>query len=159
MKSIITFILVIFFSVNLFSQKISAGTSLGLISVDNNNSFNGNLYVAYNLNDKIAIGGDALFANGKSNLKTNAYLAYVEAGSSSWSLDSKNIFYFSGILGLGNLVQQAESYKDNAFTFYAGTKFNVILNPKFIFGIKSGIYLSELDKDPIVANLFFTYKF
>ena len=159
MKSIITFILIVLFPFSIFSQKISVGSSLGLISVDNNNGFNGNLSAAYNLNDKISIGGDVLFGNGESNFKTSAYMAYIEAGSSSWSLDDKHIFYFSGMLGLGNVEKKVENFKEDAFTFYAGTKLNINLNPKFIFGVKSGIYLSKLDYNPILANLFFTYKF
>lgn len=159
MKFYITQVFIFLLPVCVFGQKFSTGASIGLISIDNNNGVNGNLYVAYHLNDKISIGGDALFGNGESKLITNAYMAYVEAGNSSWSLDSKHIFYFSGILGLGNVEEKVESFKEDAFAFYAGTKINVNLHPNFIFGIKSGIYLSKLEYDPIIANLFFTYKF
>lgn len=159
MKSIKIFIVIVLFPIGLFAQKFSAGVSAGLISVDENNGFNGNIYVAYYLNDKISLGTDALLSEGESDLKTNAFLAYVEAGNPTWSLDNKNIVYFSGMLGLGYIEEKITNYKEDAFTFYAGTKININLNPKFVFGIKSGIYLSKFDKDPIIANLFFTYKF
>ena len=159
MKSITTLLIITIFPVCMFAQKFSAGAGGGLIAIDNNNGFNSNLYLAYNLNNKIAIGADALFANGENNLKTGAYIAYVEAGSSSWSIDNKHIFYFSGIIGFGNIEEKLESFKKNAATIYVGTKINVNLNPKFIFGIKSGMYLSKLDYIPIMGNLFFTYKF
>lgn len=160
MKTIRIFLIIIaFIPVSLTAQNFSVGASFGLLSVDKNNGINGNLFAAYHFNDKISFGADALLGNGESDLKTSAYIAYVEAGNPNWSLDNKNIVYFSGILGLGQVEQKINSYKENAFSFYAGTKININLNPKFIFGIKSGIYLSKLDNDPIMANLFFTYKF
>lgn len=159
MKTFKIFIVVALSPIGLFAQKFSAGASTGLISVDNNNGMNGNLYAAYHLSDKISLGADALLSEGESDLKTSAYMAYVEVGNPTWSLDNKNILYFSGMLGLGYLEEKVNNYKEEAFSFYAGTKINLNLNPKFIFGIKSGIYLSKLDKDPIIANLFFTYKF
>jgi|GEM_PF-3120730 len=160
MKTFKIIIITTLLPVCLFAQKFSTGVSTGLISVDNNNGFNGNLYAAWHLNDKISLGVDALISEGELDLKTNAYMAYVEAGNPTWSIDNKNIVYFSGMLGLGYLEEKVKSYKkEDAFSFYAGTKINLNLNPKFVFGIKSGIYLSKLDDDPIIANLFFTYKF
>ncbi|MFT4061207.1 MAG: hypothetical protein QM642_02500 [Edaphocola sp.] len=159
MKTFKILIIVALFPVGLFAQKFSAGASAGLITVDKNNGFNGNLYAGWHLNDKISLGADALLSERGLDFKTNAYMVYVEAGNPTWSLDNKNIVYFSGMLGLGYVEENVKPYKEGAFSFYAGTKINLNINPKFIFGIKSGIYFSKLDDDPIIANLFFTYRF
>jgi hypothetical protein len=158
MKKLTTLIIITLFPICIHAQKFSAGASAGLISVDSNTGINGNIYLAYNINDKISVGVDGLLGEGEEDLKTTAFLAYVEAGNPSWGLDKKNVFYFTGILGLGYVETKIPNFEEDAFSFFAGTKLNINVNPKFIFGIKSGIYLSELDNDPIIANIFFTYK-
>jgi len=141
----------------LFSQeKISIGGSVGLVGVKKEMGFNGNVFASYALNETISLGADVLLG-GISGIETQALLGYVEVGSSKWSLDKGNKVYFSGVLGIGSLSFKVIDVSESAFTFFAGTKVNVSLNPKYVFGIKSGIYMSKLETMS-VANLFFTYK-
>lgn len=152
-------IIILLFPICVSAQKFNLGTSLGLITIDKNNGFNGNLFIAYQLNDNISIGADALIGTINKDLKINANILYLEAGNPKWSLDNKHIVYFSGTLGLGNIVEKINANKENVLCFYAGTKVNINIDPKFIFGLKSGFYFSKFEKNPIIANLFFAYKF
>lgn len=142
----------------LFSQgKISVGGGAGLVGIKKETGFNGNVFAGYALNKTISIGADVLLGD-VSGVETQALLGYVEGGSPKWSLDSGNKVYFSGVLGLGNLSFKVADISESAFTFFAGTKVNVDLDPKYVFGIKTGVYMSKLETMS-VANLFFAYKF
>jgi len=157
MKKVIV-VLSVLLPVLLFSQeKISIGGSAGLVRIKKEMGFNGNVFAGYDLSEAISIGADVLLGD-VSGIETQALLGYVEAGSPKWSLDSGSRVYFTGVLGLGSLSLKVADVSENAFTFFAGTKVNVSLSPKYIFGIKSGFYMSKLDTIG-VANLFFTYKF
>jgi hypothetical protein len=91
MKKLTSIIIITIFPFCIHAQKFSAGASAGLISVDSNTGINGNIYLAYHINDKISLGVDGLLGEGEDELKTTAFLAYVEAGNTSWGVSPKQL--------------------------------------------------------------------
>ena len=161
MKTAFLYLAIILLPLISFSQsKFSSGLSMGLISIDKENGLNENFYIGYNTSKNITIGIDGMISKidvGNISVKTNSVIGYIEAGVPDRGI-VKGKLYFSGILGLGYIEQKNDFFNVNAGCFFAGTKFNYLISPKIVLGIKSGYYISKLD-NAIIANLFCTYKF